>query len=106
MGMVRSITGLILPWAYHCASCPIIAALLRGSRRAKSPQNTPTIDAPLSRARFQGSAEMAPAPGDGAKGRLGQVAADRVVDHLRALAVGQRLDGFAQIVLAVVDAGI
>src|SRR6218665_1930243 len=102
MGMVRSITGLILPWAYHCASCPIIAALLRGSRRAKSPQNTPTIDAPLSRARFQGrdgpggkaDHQMAPAPGDGAKGRLGQVAADRVVDHLRALAVGQRLDGF------------
>ena len=100
IGSSRSITGLILP-------CGIPARQLgqrarrwpAGSRRAKSPQNTPTIDAPLSSARFSGSAgiaalreadhQIAPAPGDRAEDRLGQVAADRVVDDVGALAVGQ-----------------
>ena len=60
MGMVLSITGLTLPWAYHWASSPIIAALALGSRRAKSPQNTPTSDAPFSSVRFSGNAGIGP----------------------------------------------
>ncbi|MNJ79199.1 hypothetical protein D3C77_771370 [compost metagenome] len=60
MGMVRSITGLILPWAHHCDSSCIMAALFCGSRLAKSPQNTPTREAPLSKGRFSGSEGMGP----------------------------------------------
>ena len=54
-------TGLTLPSAYQRAE---LGERLRrcafGSRRAKSPQNTPTIDAPFSSARLSGSAGIAP----------------------------------------------
>jgi diguanylate cyclase (GGDEF)-like protein len=41
--------------------------------------------------------DSAPAPGDGAEGGLGKIAAHRVVDHVRALAVGQGLDASRRI---------
>jgi hypothetical protein len=116
MGRVRSSTGLILPWPYHWASSPIMAALACGSRLAKSPQNTPTSDAPLSKGRFSGSDgdgaackahhQVAPAPGDGAEGGLGQIAAHGVVHHVGPLSLGQGFQGFAQVLGAVVDGGI
>ena len=60
IGRVLSMTGLTLPWPYHCTSVPIMAAFAWGSRLAKSPQNTPTSEAPLSSGRFSGSAGMGP----------------------------------------------
>ena len=58
--MVRSMTGLTLPSAYQVASSCIMAALAFGSRLAKSPQNTPTSDAPLRSGRFSGSEGIGP----------------------------------------------
>ena len=60
MGMVRSITGLILPSLYHCASSARAAALAFGSCLANPPQNTPTMEAPLSSVRFNGNDGMGP----------------------------------------------
>ena len=47
--------------------------------------------------------QQAAVPGDGADGLVEQVAADRVVDHVRALAAGQLLDLLLEAGLAVVD---
>ena len=84
-----------------------------GSRRAKSPQNTPTTRAPLSSARLSGSLGISPAakpttrsrPRQASERNAGSVygAADRVVDHVDAAAIGERLDALAQILGGVVD---
>ena len=50
--------------------------------------------------------QVAAAPGNRAKSRFGQVAAHRVVNHIGAFAAGQALEGFAQVLRAVVDGGV
>src|SRR5512146_517910 len=50
--------------------------------------------------------EVSSAPADAAKCRLGERAADRIVDHIRTVAVGQRGDTLAQIFAAVADRGV
>ncbi|MNF06078.1 hypothetical protein D3C80_2059530 [compost metagenome] len=60
MGMLLSMKGLILPWAYHCASSARAAALALGSNLEKLPQKTPMRDAPFSKARFKGMDGMGP----------------------------------------------
>jgi hypothetical protein len=60
IGRRVSMTGLILPCAYQAAGSASDLALFCGSRLANSPQNTPTTDAPLSKARLRGSEGIAP----------------------------------------------
>ena len=48
-------------------------------------------------------------PGDGAEGGLGEITTHGVISHVRAFAVGQAFDGFAQLAgvqAAVVDGGV
>ena len=60
IGSVASIRGLIFPSPYQIISSSIIAAAAFGSRFAKSPQKTPTTDAPLSSIRLSGNAGIGP----------------------------------------------
>ena len=84
-----------------------------GSRRMNSPQNTPTIEHPLSRGEVErdlrdlaGSEahdEKPSAPCHRTQRDFGVRAADRIVDHVNAIALGERLEAFAQIFGRVVD---
>ena len=47
--------------------------------------------------------EIAPAPSDAAKRRLRVLAADRIEDHVRSVAVRERADAFAQVLARIVD---
>src|SRR6266446_5717650 len=79
-----------------------------GSRRAKSPQNTPTTEAPLRSTRFSGSLGISPAakpsaPGNRAERRLAVGAADRVEDDVDSAPFGESFDALAQIFGGIVD---
>src|SRR6476620_1261728 len=50
--------------------------------------------------------EQPPAPGERTERGLGVGSADRVVDHVDAAAVGERLDALAQVLLRIVDSGV
>ena len=52
--------GVRYSFEYQCANSAIICALALGSRLAKSPQNTPTSEAPFSSVRFNGSDGIGP----------------------------------------------
>ena len=58
------------------------------------------------RAARKANHQVTPTPSDGAKCRLGQLATHGVVNHIRPFALGQDLQGFAQVRGAVVDGGI
>ena len=55
-GKVAETCGFSFPSAYQRPSCATLAANAAGSRRRKSPQNTPTMAQPLSSVRLSGDA--------------------------------------------------
>src|SRR4029077_3413623 len=57
-------------------------------------------------ARGKAHHEVAAAPGDGAECRLAVGPAHRVIDHVRAAAVAERLDPLPQILAGIVDGGV
>ena len=60
-GSVADTWGFSLPWSNHSLSFVTRAAKRSGSRRAKSPQKTPTIEHPFSSVRLSGILGMSPA---------------------------------------------
>ena len=86
---------------------------LAGSRSMNAPQNTPTMSQPFSSARLSGSFGISPAakpitrkrpcPGDRAQRRLRVGTADRIVDHVGALAAGDAPQPVLQVFARVVD---
>jgi len=60
MDISESISGLIFESRYQSRSVFIISEFALGSFLAKSPQKTPTMDAPLSNAKFSGREGIGP----------------------------------------------
>src|SRR5207302_473706 len=59
-GYIFETCGRSFPSRNHRPSWAMLSAKAFGSRRAKSPQNTPTTEAPLRSARFSGSLGISP----------------------------------------------